>query len=87
MTKVMTQASQLYAINVPVGDLELGLRVLYMRRHDAREMCNAYEVIVSLEGRIYASPVYAPSECSNRVWVAPGQTYAVVPSCLTLRSR
>ena len=43
MTKIMTQASQFYAVNVPVGDLELGLGVLYMRRHDAREMCNAYE--------------------------------------------
>ena len=43
MTKIVTQASQFYAVNVPVGDLELGLGVLYMRRHDAREMCNAYK--------------------------------------------
>ena len=51
MTKIMTQASQFYAVNVPVGDLEFGLGVLYMRRHNTREMSNAYKVKVSLASR------------------------------------
>lgn len=43
VTKIMTQASKFYAINVPVGELEFWLRVLDMRRHSAREMCNTFE--------------------------------------------
>lgn len=86
MTKVVAQSSKLNASYMLICDTQRRLTLLEMLSHHPGQVTNAC-LSPSAEQPKRCHRSYAPRQCSNLLWDAPGYTWYEIPSCLTYLNR